>query len=318
MKYFIMGAVASGMLLYGMSLIYGETHSIMLQQVGYHLLSMPMNTVTLAGTAFILVAVCFKLGAVPFHMWVPDVYEGSPTATTIYLGSVPKLAAFAMLIRLLVVALPSSNEHWRAALVVIAILCLVGGNLAALLQKNLKRLLAYSTIGHVGFILLGVAVGTFEGFGAALFYSLIYVLMAVGGFAIILILSKAGNESDKIDDLAGLNTRHSWLAFMMLLIMFSLAGVPPMVGFTAKLVVLKSLVAQGDYYLAGLALLMSVVAAYYYIRVVKVMYFEAPTQSSKIEIPTDMNVAISINGLLMILLGLLPAGLLAYCYQVFT
>lgn len=317
MKYFIMGALASGMLLYGMSLIYGETGSIILPTIASSL-NNQANSVVLFGTAFVLVASCFKLGAAPFHMWVPDVYEGSPTAVTIYLGSVPKLAAFAMLIRLLVEALPAAAGHWQAALSAIALLCLIGGNLAALMQKNFKRLLAYSTIGHVGFILLGVAMGTFSSYGAALFYSLIYILMAVGGFAVILILSKVGFEADKIDDFAGLNNRHAWLAFMLMLLLLSLAGIPPLVGFTAKLMVLKSLVDQQHYYLAFIALFMSVIAAYYYIRVIKVMYFDAPMQVAKIELPTDMVVAISVNGLLMLGLGMLPAGLIAYCYQVFA
>jgi NADH-quinone oxidoreductase subunit N len=312
MKYFVMGALASALLLYGMSLVYGATGSIVLSEIAGQTANTP---VMLFGAVFFIVGVCFKLGAVPFHMWVPDVYEGSPTATTLYLGSVPKLAAFAMLVRLLVQAMPGLGAHWQLVLMVIAVLCLVGGNLAALMQRNMKRLLAYSTIGHVGFILLGVSVNAFNGVGAALFYVIIYVLMAVGGFAMVLLLSNNEMEADKIEDFAGLNSRHSWLALMMLLLMFSMAGIPPLVGFTAKLVVLKSLVAQGDYYLAGLALLMSVVAAFYYIRVVKIMYFEAPHHHTPITIEKDAFLGISVNGLLMLALGLLPAALLAYCFS---
>jgi len=317
MKYFVMGGLASGLFLFGVSLLYGITHTIMLPQIMGHI---PADMVGQAVTVFALIlmiaGITFKFGAVPFHMWVPDVYQGAPTAVTAFIGTVPKIAAFALLTRLIFHGMVQEIFHWTAILEVLAILSLLVGNVLAVVQTNLKRLLAYSTVANVGFILLGFATGTIAGLHAALFYTLTYVLMAVGGFGLLIILSRNGQDTEQLSDLKGLNYRNSWLALMMMLILLSFAGIPPLVGFTAKLLIITNLVNLHHYYLAGFALIMSVVAAYYYLRVICVMYFEKPKVQCPPEVTADGAIALSVNGLLLLGLGLAPAALLQVVMQV--
>jgi NADH-quinone oxidoreductase subunit N len=260
-----------------------------------------------------VLGLAFKLGAVPFHMWLPDVYQGAPTAVTLYVGSAPKIAAFAMAIRLLAEALGGLQVDWSGMLIVLAVLSLALGNIVAIAQSNLKRMLAYSTISHVGFLLLGLLAGTGEGYSAAMFYTLTYALMALGGFGMIVLLSRAGFEAENIDDFKGLNQRHPWFAGMMLLVMFSMAGVPPTVGFYAKLVVLQAVISIDLLWLALVAVFFSIIGAFYYLRVVKVMYFDAPEDSQPLTAAADLQVTLSINALAMLLLGMFPGGLMALC-----
>lgn len=319
MKYFVMGAVASGILLYGISLIYGATGSFLLPNIttaiGYSLAHSPL---LLVGMIFIVVAIAFKFGAVPFHMWVPDVFEGSPTAVTTFIATVPKLAGFAMMVRLLYETLPLLQSQWSALLMALAILSLVVGNLLAIVQTNIKRMFGYSAVAHVGFIFLGMSLGTTEGYTAALFYTITYALMSLGGFGVIALLERSGQAFDHIEALRGLNSRNPWLAFIMMLLLLSMAGVPPLLGFDAKLLILFGLVHQGYYYVTGIALLMAVIAAYYYLRVIKTMYFDAPSVNETVPLSLDGRVGISVNGLAVLVLGCLPAGLIALCQAVFA
>ena len=272
MKYFVLGAIASGMLLYGMSMIYGMTGSLDLQVVSQQLGSVTDKTILAFGLVFMIVGIAFKLGAVPFHMWLPDVYQGAPTAVTLYIATAPKLAAFAMLMRLLVGGMLELHAQWQGILIILAISSMAIGNIVAIAQSNIKRMLAYSTISHVGFLLLGVLSGSQEGFAASMFYTITYVLMSLGGFGMIILLSRKGFEADKLDDYKGLNERNPWFAFMMLFIMFSMAGVPPFVGFWAKLSVLKAVVAADLVWLAGVAVLFSIIGAFYYLRIIKLVF----------------------------------------------
>ena len=313
MKYFVLGAMASGMLLYGMSIVYGVTGALDLILIHRQVMSGGVELPLLLGLAFIIVGVTFKLGAVPFHMWVPDVYQGAPTSVTLYIGTISKIAAFAIAIRLLAEGLPDLHPNWQGMLVVLAVLSLMIGNVVAIAQINIKRMLAYSTIGHIGFILMGLLAGTHTGYASALFYTLIYALMALGAFGMVILLSRKGFEAENLDDFRGLNERHPWFAFIMLLIMFSMAGVPPTVGFYAKLVVLQAIIEIDLVWLAILAVLFSVVGAFYYLRVVKLMYFDRPTDLNAIRPPWDTRLALSVNGLAMLALGLFPGGLLALC-----
>ncbi len=315
MKYFVLGALASGMLLYGMSLLYGTTGSLDLAVIGENISKGDVNTnlVFVLGLVFVIVGIGFKLGAVPFHMWIPDVYHGAPTAITLYIGAAPKIAAFAMVMRLLVEGLGALHVHWQDMLIVLSILSLAVGNIVAIAQTNLKRMLAYSTISHVGFLLLGILAGTKEGYTASMFYVIVYALMSVGSFGMILLLSRAGFEADTLEDFRGLNTRSPWYAFMMLILMFSMAGVPPMVGFWAKLSVLKAVVHADLVWLAAVAVLFSIIGAFYYLRVIKLMYFDQPEDNSALEVKGDMQLAISLNGLAVLLLGIFPGALLALC-----
>ena len=314
MKYFVLGALASGMLLYGMSMVYGVTGSLGLGDMAIALQDGTDLRIPLVfGIVFIVAGLAFKLGAVPFHMWIPDVYHGAPTAMTLFIGSAPKIAAFAFVIRILGQGLESQVGDWRDMLVILAVLSMALGNVAAIAQSNLKRMLAYSTISHMGFMLLGILAGSQNGYGSAMFYVLVYALMSLGGFGMILLLSRAGFEADQLDDFKGLNRRSPWLAFLMLLLMFSMAGVPPAVGFYAKLAVLQSVVEIGYVWLAVVAVLFSLVGAFYYLRIVKLMYFDAPHDTSPIVSSPDTRVIMSANGLAVLALGILPQPLMAVC-----
>lgn len=317
MKYFVLGALASGMLLYGISLLYGVTASIELNAVAEALQSQH-NIVPIVALMFVLGGLVFKFGAVPFHMWVPDVYQGAPTPSTLFIASAPKVAAFAVTVRILVQSMPSLQVDWSHVLIVIAILSMFFGNLLAIAQANLKRMLAYSSIAHIGYTLLGILAGpnSATGYSAAMFYISTYVLVAAGAFAIIIIMSNGGVDFDKLEDYRGLNARNPWLAFMMLLLLFSMAGVPPTVGFFAKLGLLQALVQANLVWLAVLALVFALIGAYYYLRVVMLMYFEEPTESAAntpIVISSDMLVAISLNGAAALVLGLLPSFFIDLC-----
>jgi NADH-quinone oxidoreductase subunit N len=314
MKYFVLGAIASGMLLYGMSMVYGSTGSLLLSDVSMALQEGAGQKVPLVfGLVFIVAGLAFKLGVVPFHMWVPDVYHGAPTAVTLFISSAPKLAAFAFSIRLLVQGLEVLHTDWRDMLVLLAVLSMAIGNMAAIAQSNLKRMLAYSTISHMGFLLLGILAGNQNGYSAAMFYSIVYAMMSLGGFGMILLLSRQGFESEELDDLKGLNQRSPWAAFLMLLLMFSMAGIPPTVGFYAKLSVLQAVVEADLVWLAVVAVLFSLIGAFYYLRVVKLMYFDEPLQTAPIEAPDDMRLALSANGLAILVLGILPGPLMSVC-----
>jgi NADH-quinone oxidoreductase subunit N len=314
MKYFVLGAIASGMLLYGMSMIYGSTGSLLLSDVSVALQEGIGQKIPLVfGVVFIVAGLAFKLGAVPFHMWVPDVYQGAPTPVTLFISSAPKLAAFAFAIRLLVQGLEVLHTDWRDMLILLSVLSMAIGNITAIAQTNLKRMLAYSTISHMGFLLLGILAGSQNGYSASMFYSVVYAMMSIGGFGMILLLSRQGFESEDLDDLKGLNQRSPWAAFLMLLLMFSMAGIPPTVGFYAKLSVLQAVVEAGLIWLAVVAVLFSLIGAYYYLRIVKLMYFDEPVQNAPIEASSDMRMALSVNGLAILVLGILPGPLMNIC-----
>lgn len=314
MKYFILGALASGLLLYGMSMLYGATGSLQINIVaGAIVHGVPNKALLVFGLVFVVAGLAFKLGVVPFHMWVPDVYHGAPTAMTMLISSAPKLAAFAFVMRILVDGLQPLMIHWSGMLEILAVLSMALGNISAIAQTNLKRMLAYSTIAHMGFLLLGVLSGTIEGYSSAMFYAVIYVLMTLGGFGMIMLLSREGFEADKLDDFKGLNQRSPWLAFVMLLLMFAMAGVPPTVGFYAKFAVLSAAVDTGHVALAVLAVLFSLIGAFYYLRIVKLMYFDAPESHVPVSIQPDSGILISFNGLAVLLLGILPGNLIHLC-----
>lgn len=317
MKYFILGALASGLMLYGISIVYGLTGSIELGVVA-QVLESHTNIVPIMGMIFITAGLIFKFGAVPFHMWVPDVYEGASTPTTLFIASAPKVAAFAVTVRIFVQSMPSLQDQWIPILIVISILSMFFGNLLAIAQTNLKRMFAYSSIAHIGYTLLGIIAGpnSSQGYPAAMFYIATYVLVAAGGFAVIALMSREGIEVDKLEDYRGLNARNPWLAFMMLLLLFSMAGVPPTVGFFAKLGLLEALVQAKLVWLAVLSLVFALVGAYYYLRVVKIMYFEEPDKEmldTRIVISKEMMAAISLNGGAALILGLLPSTLIDLC-----
>ncbi len=318
MKYFVLGALSSGMLLYGMSMIYGATGSLEVTEVAQRIADGDaVPTILIFGLVFAVAGIAFKLGAVPFHMWVPDVYHGAPTAVTLLIGTAPKLAAFAFIMRLLVQALgaPQLLLEWQQMLVLLAVASLAIGNITAIAQTNLKRMLAYSAISHTGFLLLGILSGTIEGFGAAMFYAIVYVLMGLGTFGMILLLSRENFEADNLEDFKGLNQRNPWYAFVMLLLMFSMTGIPPTVGFWAKLFVLQAALSSGYAWLAVAAVMFSLVGAFYYLRVVKLMYFDAPTDEHALRPHADVRALISVNGLAVIGLGLMPGVLLALCQR---
>jgi len=318
MKYFVLGALASGMLLYGISLLYGVTGTLDLAEVGQAVGVIGEgesgSLVLGLGLVLVIVGMAFKLGAVPFHMWIPDVYHGAPTAVTLYISSAPKIAAFAMVMRLLVEGLGDMHAQWQDILIIMAVLSMAVGNIIAIAQTNLKRMLAYSTISHVGFLLLGILSGTQVGYAAAMFYAISYALMSMGGFGMIMLFSRAGFESDNLNDMKGLNERSPWFAFMMLILMFSMAGVPPTLGFYAKLAVLQSVVGVGMTWLAVVAVVFSIIGAFYYLRIIKLMYFDKPEQDAKpIESSADMKFVLSANGLGILFLGIFPGSLLALC-----
>ena len=322
MKYFVLGALASGLLLYGMSMVYGATGSLEFSGIAQSIYHQAANkTVLLFGVVFLVAGIAFKLGVVPFHMWVPDVYQGAPTAVTLMISSAPKLAAFAMTMRLLVYGLFELAEQWQSMLMFLAVLSIILGNFAAIAQSSIKRMLAYSGISHMGFVLLGLLSGVVEGdrhfalnaYSSAMFYAVSYVIMSLASFGMVILLSRAGFEAENIDDFKGLNKRSSWFAAMMMIVMFSMAGIPFFIGFFAKLSVLQAVVAAGYVWLAVLAVVMSVIGAYYYLRVVKVMYFDEPTDSAPIRAPAEVRVMLSANGLAIAVLGLLPQGLMSVC-----
>jgi NADH-quinone oxidoreductase subunit N len=317
-KYFVLGSMASGTLLYGMSILYGVTGSLELAAIANAVRGGYADNIGLIfGIAFLIVGIGFKLGAVPFHMWIPDVYEGSPTCVTVFIGTASKLAAFALAMRLLPEALAASQPDWSQMLVVLSVLSIAIGNVVALAQTNLKRMLAYSTISHVGYILLGILSGTAQGYQAAMFYMVSYVIVASGAFGMILLLARQGFEADKLIDFKGLNARSPWFAGMMAILVFSLAGVPPFVGFWAKLGVIQAVLDVGYTWLAVVAVLFSVVGAYFYLRLVKLMYFDEPTDSTVIGGSVLMRTVLSANALLAFGLGVAPAALIAICQQAF-
>ena len=314
MKYFILGALASGLLLYGMSMLYGATGTLDVRAITGAIQEGTANNALLVfGLVFVVSGLAFKLGAVPFHMWVPDVYQGAPTAMTMLIGTAPKLAAFAFVMRILVEGLQPLMVHWSGMLVILAVLSMAVGNISAIAQTNLKRMFAYSTIAHMGFLLVGVLSGGIEGYGSAMFYAVVYVLMSLGGFGMIMLLSREGFEADNLNDFKGLNQRSPWLAFMMLLLMFSMAGVPPTVGFYAKFSVLNAAVQAGHIPLVIMAVLFSLIGAFYYLRIVKLMYFDAPESHERIYMQPDSSLLISINGLAVLALGILPGTLMSVC-----
>lgn len=314
MKYFVLGALASGMLLYGISMFYGVTGSLDLEtlttQISAH---SEQNVLLVFGLVFIIIGIAFKLGAVPFHMWIPDVYQGAPTAVTLFIASAPKIAAFAMAIRLLVNGMQPLLIDWQQMLIILAVLSMATGNIIAISQTNLKRMLAYSTIAHIGFLLLGILSGSEEGFAASMFYVVTYALMSTGAFGMIIFLSRKGFESDNLDDMKGLSERSPWYAFIMLIFMFSMAGVPPMIGFWAKWFVLKELVAVGLVWLAAAAVVFSIIGAYYYLRIIKLMYFDKPDNMTAIKSTTQMRLILSLNGLALLIIGLVPGLLMSLC-----
>lgn len=328
MKYFVLGALASGFLLYGLSLVYGATGSLDIPTVAQVIAAgVDQPQVLVLGLVFVVAGLAFKLGVVPFHMWVPDVYHGAPTAITLFIGGAPKLAAFAIVIRLLAEGLVALSFDWQQMLAVLAVVSLLVGNLAAVAQTNLKRMLAFSTIAQMGFMLLAFVAGVGadgdganmgNAYSAAMFYVVTYVLTTLATFGVIMLLSRQGFESEEVGDLAGLNQRSPLYAGVLAACMFSLAGVPPLVGFYAKLSVLQALLQVGGaahVWLAVFAVLMSLIGAFYYLRVVKVMYFDTPSQTAAINAPLDVRAVLSINGALVLILGLVPGGLMALCAQ---
>jgi len=316
MKYFVLGAIASGTLLYGISILYGVTGTVNLGELSAHFAQPGAVTMpALLGLAFVVVGVAFKFGAVPFHMWLPDVYEGAPTPVTLFLASAPKLGAFALAWRVLVEGLGGLGGSWQDMLTVLAVLSMGLGNVVAIAQTNLKRMLAYSTISHVGFILLGILSGTAEGFAASMFYTITYALMALGGFGMILLLARKGFEAEELADFRGLASRSPWFAFIMLLLMFSMAGVPPTVGFFAKLSVLQAVIDVDMTWLAVTAVLFSVIGIFYYLRVVKIMYFDEAEETGPLMHGPGMRLALSANGLAILVLGIFPGALMTLCLE---
>lgn len=315
MKYFILGAMASAMLLYGMSMIYGVTGSLDLAEISSSVEGKGSQLILIFGLVFMMVGVAFKLGAVPFHMWVPDVYHGAPTAVTLYISTAPKLAAFAMLMRLLVDGLGALQPQWHDILVLLAVSSLVIGNVVAIAQTNIKRMLAYSGISHIGFLLLGVLSGSQEGYAAGMFYAIVYVIMGLGGFGMVILMSRAGFEADQLDDYKGLHQRSPWFALMMMFLMFSMAGVPPFIGFWAKLSVLQAVVDANMVWLAAVAVIFSVIGAFYYIRIIKLMYFDKPLEEGTFTPSLDVGAILSVNAIAVLLIGFFPSGLMAICQQ---
>lgn len=314
MKYFVLGALASGMLLYGMSMLYGVAETLDLGVLSERTVAAEDRLMFTFGLVFVLIGIAFKLGVAPFHMWVPDVYQGAPTPVTLFIGSATKLAAFAMAIRLLADGLGGLADDWRLMLILLAVTSIALGNIVAIVQTNLKRMLAYSAIAHMGFLLLGILAANSIGYAASMFYVIVYALMSMGAFGCIILLASATNESDQLQDFAGLARRSPWLAFLMMVLMFSLAGVPPFAGFWAKWFVLKEVISAGYAWLAVVAVFFSIIGAYYYLRVVKLMYFDEPdAEVDAIHATEDVRLIFSVNGITILLLGLLPGTLMSVC-----
>ncbi len=314
MKYFVLGALASGLLLYGMSMIYGVTGSLNLSEIATVLSQGDFNrNVLTLGLVFIVSGLAFKFGAVPFQMWVPDVYEGAPTHITLFIGSVPEFAAFAIAIRLLVQGLEFLVIDWQSMLLIMAVLSIAIGNFAAIAQTNLKRMLAYSAISHIGFLLFGLMSGTLNGYASSMFYIAAYVLMTLAGFGMILLLSRQGFESDQLDDLKGLNQRSPWAAFLMMVTMFSMAGIPPTIGFYAKFTVLQAALQAGYLWAVVFAVLMTTVGAFYYLRIVKLMYFDESKIVAPINAPIEVQLVLSVNAFALLAMGVLPQTLMQIC-----
>jgi NADH-quinone oxidoreductase subunit N len=330
MKYFVLGALSSGLLLYGMSMIYGATGTLTLTEVAQHVARQAASSADrnflVFGLVFVVSGLAFKLGVVPFHMWIPDVYHGASTPVTLVISSGPKIAAFAMAVRMLVNGLPALAPDWQQMLAFLAILSIALGNITAIAQSNLKRMLAYSAIAHMGFMLLGLLSGMVSGnwlnrndaYSASLFYMIVYTIMTVGSFGMLVYLSHAGFECENLEDLKGLNRRHPWYAFLMMVIMFSLAGVPPTAGFYAKLAVFQAAVAADHVWLAVAAVLLSLVGAFYYLRVVKLMYFDEPAQEMTVRVQPAARLVLSANGLFLLVLGIIPQSLMAMCAAAVT
>jgi NADH-quinone oxidoreductase subunit N len=321
MKYFVLGALASGLLLYGMSMIYGATGTLDLNAIFTAIINGKTNgSLMVFGLVFLVSGVAFKLGAVPYHMWLPDVYDGAPTPVTLLIGTISKLASFAFVMRLLVSGLQPLVADWHAMLLILSVLSMIIGNLTAIAQTNLKRMLAYSTIANMGFMLLGFIAGISRpdpliGYAAAMFYTIAYAMTTAASFGIILLLSRRGFEADQLDDLKGLNQRNPWYAFIVMLIMFSLAGVPLTIGFFAKLTVIEAVIGVGYYWLAVVAVMTSLIGAFYYLRIVKLMYFDDPVDTTLVAVRGDAHFMFSVNGLALLVLGCIPQPLLALCYR---
>ena len=311
LKYFVLGAIASGLLLYGMSMIYGITGNLDIAQIASFasLASLePQETLILNfGLVFLVIGVAFKLGAVPFHMWVPDVYQGSPTSVTMFLSTVPKIAAVALLVRLLIDGLSDFQHYWADLFMILAVLSIAVGSLVALTQVNIKRMLAYSTISHIGFVLLGFVTGVLEGYGSAIFYVFVYILMSLAAFGSIIVLNRSGFEADQISDFRGLSKHSPWFALIMLAVMLSMAGVPPFIGFYSKLFILQQVVSEGYVILAVIAVIFAVISAYYYLQIIKTMYFDDADKEIVLSAPIDLKVVLSINGALILIIGLMPS-----------
>lgn len=317
MKYFVLGAIASGLLLYGFSIVYGMTGTLQLDELAVAVREVGPDRIGLIfGLVFIIAGIAFKFGAVPFHMWVPDVYHGAPTPVTLFIGSAPKIGSFVLAIRVLAEGLDAMVGSWQGMLIVLSVLSMIIGNVVAIAQTNLKRMLAYSTISHVGFILLGILAGTNVGYRAAMFYTLTYIIMAVGAFGMILLLSRRGFEGDELEDFKGLNRKSPWFAAVMMMIMFGFAGVPPFVGFWAKIVVLGAVLDVGLTWLAVVAVLLAVVGAFYYLRVIKLMYFDEPTDQVALQAGGTLRALLSVNGLAVLVLGIFPGALMDLCARV--
>jgi NADH-quinone oxidoreductase subunit N len=310
LKYFVLGAIASGLLLYGMSMIYGISGSLNINEIASFASSANLasrETLILNfGLVFLVIGIAFKLGAVPFHMWVPDVYQGAPTSVTLFLSTVPKIAAVAMLVRILVDGLGAMHAYWSDLFMILAVLSIALGSVVALMQTNIKRMLAYSTISHVGFIMLGFVTGVVSGYGAAVFYILVYILMSLAAFGMIILLNKKGFEADQISDFRGLSKHSPWFALMMLVTMLSMAGVPPFIGFYSKFFILQQVISAGFVTVAVVAVVFAVISAYYYLQIIKSMYFEDSDQEISIVAPMDMQLILSINAVLILVVGLFP------------
>ena len=314
MKYFVLGALASGMLLYGMSMLYGATGSLDILQVGRAVLEGQGNrTLLVFGLVFVVSGIAFKLGAAPYHMWIPDVYDGAPTAVTLLVGAAPKLAAFAFMLRMLGVAMGGMGADWQQMLSVLAVISMILGNVIAIAQTNIKRMLAYSTIANMGYMIMGFLTANLNGYSAAMFFTVAYVLTTLASFGMVMLLSRQGFEADLLDDFKGLNQRSPWWAFMMLLVMFSLAGLPPTVGFYGKFAVIEAAVNAGFIWLAVVAVVTSLIGAFYYLRIVKLMYFDDPLDTMPIVVRRDAQALLSLNGVALLVFGILPQGLMGLC-----